>query len=183
MEAHWHKKPRVKTSLLFSALCILLVPFSAIAQQETEAEVFSLRLSVGYLPLQSNAPPERSGTRRFAFQAFFPGPMNSKALIEASYVDWNIGEPFRGQTSGIPQLHPPDWTEGRMIGIAIGTRIAQLSLGKTSLEPIPTLRLTHHLEKWYYDEGHVSGWPSHHSELQIAGELRLQIRGVPGFHQ
>ena len=63
-----------------------------------------------------------------------------------------------------------------MIGIAIGARIAQLSLGETSFEPIPTLRLAHHLEKWYYDEGSVNGWPSNHSELQIAGELRLQIR-------
>jgi len=161
------------------ALCTPIISSSVSAQVETNSETLSLRFSVGYVPLRSYAPPERTWAKRFAIQAFFLGPVNSKILVEAIYSDWSVGEPFKGQVGWVEPVlphSPPDWTDGKMIGVSLGVRITEYALSKSTLTPIAAVRLAHHLEKWYYNRGPVGYWPHDHSELQIAGELRFQLR-------
>lgn len=163
-------------SALFLCFVFLLIsPHKAFAQNSDESEFLSVRFSAGFTQLESTSPVENTNNWRFALQAVFPKSW-SGLLIEATYLDWTIGAVFRGQVGGIASLHPPDWTKGRRLGLSCGIQLAEIDLGGIACEVFSTGGLVYHNEDWYYKGGPSDDWPTNHDELQVVGELRLQLR-------
>ena len=126
--------------------------------------------------MTSTHPVKRPLEWPLALQVVFP-KSKSGFLIEATFINWTIGEVYVGFTGGIMSPpHSPDWTKGGRLGLSCGIRLTEIGLGGIVGKVFATGGLVYHHEEWFYIGGRSGDWPAFHDEFQIVGGMRFQLK-------